>query len=117
MRLLLFIGICASVLVACKSKGDDPAPVPAGPFNLLQMQINATASGPDYVNVPAQPIIKFSFSAPVDQASVKPNVLLNELNGASVAYNVGYERNDSTIVIQPASPLKYLTKYTLRVFP
>jgi hypothetical protein len=116
MRFLLFIGVCASLLVACKKKGSDP-PQPAGPFNHLQTQINAAANGTDYINVPVQPVIKLSFSAPVDAGSVKPNILLSELNGSSVTYNVSYERNDSTIVIQPAAALKYLARYTLKIFP
>jgi hypothetical protein len=117
MKQLLYIGTCALVLLACKKK-DNPAPVtPAGPFNLVQTQINATASGSDYTNVPVMPAIRLRFSAPADQATVKPNILLNESSGATVAFNVNYERGDSTIVIQPAAALKYLTKYTLRIFP
>ena len=104
-------------MTACKKKGD-PAPTPpAGPFNHVQTQVNATPNGSDYVNVPVLPVIKFSFSAAADNASVKPNILLNEITGASMPFTISYERNDSTVVIQPAAALKYLTKYTLKVFP
>jgi hypothetical protein len=106
------------MLSACKKKsGDDTPPLPAGPFNLVQSQVPGNVSGSEFVNVPIKPVIRISFSAAADQASVKPNILVNEAGGASVAFNVQYERSDSTIVITPANTLKHLTRYTVRVFP
>jgi hypothetical protein len=117
MKNLLYAGMCVSLLLACKKK-DGPAPAPpAGPFNHVQTQIPGNVSGTDYNNVPVQPVIKLSFSAQASPSSVKPNILFNEGGGAAVDYSVTYERSDSTIVIQPSAPLKYLSKYTLRVFP
>lgn len=107
----------AALFTGCKKK-DSPAPAPpAGPFNLAQLQVPGTVSGAEYRNVPVQPVIKLSFSAPADRSTVAPNILINESTGATVAFNVSYEKNDSVAVIQPAGPLKYLFKYTLRIFP
>jgi hypothetical protein len=118
MKRWLWVFAGALVLVACKKKGgDDTPPVVAGPFNHVQTQVTGTASAGDYVNVRTQPVMKLSFSAPADASTVNANILLNETGGANVPFNASYERNDSTVVITPASNLKYLTKYTLRVFP
>jgi hypothetical protein len=108
------------VLFACKKGGgggNNPPPTPAGPFNLVQTQVTGTASAGNYVNVRTRPTIRLSFSAPADAPSVNTNILLNEAGGASVPFNISYERNDSTVVVTSATDLKYLTKYTLRVFP
>ena len=117
MKQFLYTVVCTVLLLACKKKDNPPPVTPAGPFNHVQTQLNANASGNDYTNVRVMPVIRFSFSAAADQATVKPNILLNEITGASVPFNVSYEGGDSTVVVQPAAPLKYLTKYTLRVFP
>lgn len=109
----------ALLMFACKKKsgGDNTPPTPVGSFNHIQTQVTGTVSAGDYVNVRIKPVIKFSFSAPADASSVNANILLNEAGGATVPFTVSYERNDSTIVITSAGNLKYLTKYTLRVFP
>lgn len=119
MKRCLCVLAGALLMFACKKGGggnNTPLP-PAGPFNHVQTQVTGTVSAGDYVNVRVRPVIKFSFSAPADASTVNANILLNEAGGASVPFNTSYERNDSTVVITPSGNLKYLTKYTLRVFP
>jgi hypothetical protein len=119
MKRWLCVIAAALVMFACKKKsgGNDTPPAAAGPFNFVQAQVTGTNSAGDYVNVRVRPVIKLSFSAPADASTVNANIVLNEAGGATVPFNTSYERNDSTVVIVPASNLKYLTRYTLRVFP
>lgn len=117
IRLVVFISAVLFAAACSKKSGGGPAPGPAGPFTLAGAQVTGTAMGNDFLNVPVQPSVRLSFSAGADQSTVAPNILINESTGATVAFNVSYERNDSTVVIRPAAPLKYLTRYTVRIFP
>lgn len=83
----------------------------------MQTQVTGTLSGADYVNVSLKPVIKISFSAPVDASSANANILFNDISGAPVQFGLTYEKNDSTLVITATNNLKHLTKHTLRVFP
>ncbi|MGB8191691.1 MAG: glucoamylase family protein [Chitinophagaceae bacterium] len=117
MKQLFYVSACIVLLAACKKKNDPAPEVPAGPFNITQTQITGTANGNDYMNVPVRPIIKLSFSAGADAASATANILMNESTGTAVPVSISYERNDSVVVIQPSSGLKYLTRYSIRIFP
>lgn len=118
MKQGLFLFTCVLLLTACGKKKTDPAPAPpAGPFNLATAQLNGNTAATDNVNVPIRPVIRLSFSAPVNQSSVPTNLALNESTGATIAINTSFEKNDSVLVIQPAASLKNIAKYTLRVLP
>ncbi|HEX2628149.1 MAG TPA: glucoamylase family protein [Chitinophagaceae bacterium] len=104
------------ISISCnKGGGSDNPPTPAGPFNHTGTLVNGNDGGLNYRNVSRNSIIKLNFSAPVGRNTVAANVLFNELGGAAVSYNTSYEKNDSVLVIQPSSPLNYLSKYTLRL--
>lgn len=121
LKVLLQIGACLIIFFsACKKKGSgDPDPGPAGPFTIAGVQFPGTLNNSEYRDVPVQPVIRIGFSAKTKRSSAAPNILLNEgsATGASIPFNVSFEKNDSVIVIQPVSGLKYLSKYTLRLFP
>ncbi|HEX6181990.1 MAG TPA: Ig-like domain-containing protein, partial [Chitinophagaceae bacterium] len=115
-----FLHICAGIIIllsACKKKDNPAPPPPAGPFNIVQLQVPGTVSGTEYRDFPVRPVIKIIFSAKVERSTVTPNILFTESSGLFVPYNVGYERNDSVVVIQPSGTLKYLSQYTFRIFP
>ena len=65
--------------------------------------------------IKTNPVIRFSFTAPIDKNSVNNAFSYKNSSGASVAFSSSFENNDSTIVIQPASPLSFITKYVLSV--
>lgn len=61
------------------------------------------------------PAAEFSFSAPIDRATVNTSVSLKGAGGVNVPYNATYKKSDSVLVIQPASPLAGLTEFTITV--
>jgi len=63
------------------------------------------------------PVLKLSFTAPLDRNTVAGSILFRDKSGLNINYTTGYENNDSTMVIQPAAPLSYITKYTFSVSP
>ena len=105
------------VFSGCKKNNDNnPAP-PTQPtsFSLSSFSVNGISNGYTYYGIKTNPVIKFSFTAPIDQNSVNNAFSYKNSSGASVALSSSFENNDSTIVIQPASPLSFITKYVLSV--
>ncbi|MBA2250686.1 MAG: Ig-like domain-containing protein [Chitinophagaceae bacterium] len=113
MKKYLLLLMCTCVFAACnKSNTPDPAPPPSA-FHINSFKINEQTTGSNsFTNVAFNPVIKVSFSAPVDHASVNGGVTFQS-PVAGVPYNVSYANNDSTIVLQPTTALLALTKYTL----
>lgn len=102
--------------IACSKQKGTPTPVPPVPtsFSFSALLVNGLYKGFSYTNVNAQPVIKLSFSSPIDHNSINNSVALKSKAGASVSYTTAYENHDSTIVITP-SALQAITKYTLSV--
>jgi hypothetical protein len=101
-------------LAACK-KNNSSTPVIGGPFNVTKILVNNNSSGSlTFYNVDLKPSIQVSFSAPLSTISVPSNVSFSN-QGATVAATYAYSNNDSTLIIQPATPLTPLNNYTLSI--
>ncbi len=100
----------------CNKKKNNPAPPPTPPllhFTAAKIDnIDAATSSVNY-NVKATPAIKLVFDNKVDKASVAANITVAESSGANASLNFAYQNGDSTILITPSTPLKYLTRYSL----
>ncbi|MFI5186689.1 MAG: glucoamylase family protein [Chitinophagales bacterium] len=100
----------------CKKNNDNNSIPPPHPFfHFNSLRIDGILSGNAYYGVNTNPAIKFSFSTTIDPNSVSGAVSFKNNSGASIAFNTMYESGDSTIVIQPASSLGFLTPYVLSV--
>ena len=91
-----------------------PPPSPPSPLSVTTIKINGVANGFTYVGINTTPVIKLSFSAPVNRNSITAFSLKNN-NGTPVSFTTSFENNDSTVVIQPAAALNFIAKYTLTV--
>jgi hypothetical protein len=111
-RLAGFILICL-LWIGCKKRTSDP--VPPGPtpvnFSIVSWSVNNVASQTIQYNVIRNPVIKFKFGAAINRNTVPTNIALKENSGNPVTCNVSYENSDSVVVLQPSSPLNYLSKY------
>jgi hypothetical protein len=112
------IGIIVLALLTawCCKKGSTSAPPAASPFEYVKTTIDdSTYQGGNLFNVPKNPSIEIFFSQPIDQSTVANGISFTGSQGA-VATNISYP-NDSSMVIQPTSPLSPLTSYILIVSP
>jgi len=104
-------------LFACK-KSDTPAPVdpPVTPtsFAFSDLKVNDAYSGFTYYGLNNSPIIKITFSSPINSTSISGNVTLSDASGTPAAFTSKLENNDNTIVIT-ATALQPITKYILNV--
>jgi hypothetical protein len=89
--------------------------VKGGPFYFIKATVNdSTRSNLTFYGVNTSPIIRVSFSAPIDSTSVAGNVALT--TGASILpLNFSYANNDSTLIIRPNSALLPLTAYNFSI--
>lgn len=106
------------LLMSC-GKGKTVTPVtPVTPtpatFSFNALKVNGVFNGYNYTNINSKPIIKISFSAPVDHSSVTTNVNIRSKDGAAATYAASYENSDSTVVLTP-SGLQPITQYSLSV--
>ena len=100
------------LIFSCKKKS---APLPADElFNVTGYSINGN-SAPVQYNVGYNPLIKISFSAPVNRSLVPNNVLLKLNGAATIPVNFTYQNNDSTVVLQPLAALVPISKYILSI--
>ena len=112
---LIFFG---TILGSCGKKSSatpppPPPPPPALSSRSVTVNDNIIASVNNNVNV--SPVIKFSFSAPVDHNSVSNNFSFANKSGISVAFSSTYANSDSTVIVQPSAPLNFITKYIITV--
>ncbi|MCZ4224591.1 glucoamylase family protein [Pedobacter rhodius] len=107
--LLLFV-------FACK-KGDTPTPVdpPVTPtsFSFSDLKVNGTYTGFTYYGLNNVPVVKITFSSPINLSSVAGNITLTDAAGTITAFTSTLENNDNTLVITPSAALQAITKYTL----
>jgi hypothetical protein len=112
-----YILILSTVFFGCK-KGDTPAPVdpPVTPssFAFSDLKVNDAYSGFTYYGLNNNPIIKITFSSPINSTSISGNVTLTDASGNPAAFTSKLENNDNTVVIT-ATALQPITKYILNV--
>jgi hypothetical protein len=112
-----YILILSIVFFACK-KGDTPAPVdpPVTPssFSFSDLKVNDAYSGFTYYGLNNSPVIKITFSSPINTTSVSGNITLTDASGNPAVFTSKLENNDNTVVIT-ASTLQPITKYILNV--
>ncbi|MEO5563509.1 MAG: glucoamylase family protein [Chitinophagaceae bacterium] len=108
--------LSASLLQQC-SKKTTPDPVSEIPpaINITGKTINGQSVSSINYSIGIAPTIKLSFSAPLARNLVASSIGFKSAAGTSVPYTISYEKNDSTLVLQPSSSLTYLTRYSIGV--
>jgi hypothetical protein len=103
------------ILFSCKKNNTMAPPPLMSSFNAVKTTVNdSTNTSLSFFSVSFSPLIKIYLSAPVNTSTVSTSIAFFGGNSA-VASNFSYANNDSTLIIQPASPLQPLTTYTVNV--
>lgn len=117
-RFLLLILAPLFLAINCKKSSSPaapgPVPVPSLLYNTGVKLDNVSAStvGINY-NIRTGVSIRLTFNNVLDRTSVSSAVSVLENGSSAVAVNYTYENNDSTLIVNPAGALKYLTSYRL----
>ena len=96
------------------SKTDEPKPTPL-PANFIatSWSVNNITGQTKYNNVNHNPVVRIAFGAPIDRSKVNSAITFKDKAGSSIAYTATYERNDSTVILTPASSLEALTQFQI----
>ena len=118
-RYLCLVSIAIITFNSCKKSDSGgivtpPPPTPAS-FSSLSVTVNGLNNGSTYYGTNTNPVLKFSFSAPINHSTASSAFSFKNNNGSIVPVNISYENNDSTVVLQPSSPLGFITKYNSTV--
>ena len=99
----------------CSKKQDITPPPPPGSFYISSLKVNdqPASNGNNFYSVNINPVIKISFTAPVDHASVNNNFSLAKNTGVTTPLNISYQNMDSTLIIQTTANLQSISKYIL----
>ena len=109
--LLVLVGISS-----CNksSDGGDPS-LPPTPFRLNSYGVDGINNASGYTNNRVRPVIRLSFSAPLNPSTASGSITIMENGGPAVPATLSFQNNDSTVLVAPTSTLKYLTRYTVTV--
>ena len=113
---LVFISLAGLYSCSKSSSGSNPTPPPpaASTFSFNSLKVNGVYNGFTYINVNTAPVIKLSFAAVLNTASINSAITFKTAAGATVAYTTSFSNSDSTVIISPAK-LSNLTKYVLNI--
>jgi hypothetical protein len=110
---IVFILISAAFWGGGCSKSSSPEP--AKLFQLSSQKIAGFNDGKRIRSESRTPAAEFSFTTPVDRASVPASFTFKNATGGDIPFNASYKNNDSTVVIQPTAALASLTEFTISV--
>lgn len=103
----------------CNKSSTETNPVPPTPapvsFGMQSNRIDGVNNLSEYRNTNISPTIKITFKAPLQSSSIQQNVSFTNKSGTSIGFNAILENGDSTIVITPNAPLKYLTRHSISI--
>ena len=109
---LLFASSCS------KSSNNTASPVtPALNMNLLAKKINDQVVSASSVQLQTnKAVLLLSFSEKIDRSTVANAVTWNQVTTSSnVPVSVSFANGDSALIIQPLSPLAFLSRYSVAI--
>ncbi|MBC7615527.1 MAG: Ig-like domain-containing protein [Pedobacter sp.] len=117
-KINFYILLSCLVLFTCKKSNTLTPTNPKTPitttYSFADLKVNGIYSGFTYYALNTAPVIKITFSTPINLASVGENILLNDPLGKAISFTPSLENNDNTVVIIPTA-LQPITKYILTV--
>jgi hypothetical protein len=114
LRNLIAVVLIPLVFCTCKKENKPSSPGNGGSFNFISASINDSLyKNTNLFNVSLTPVIRASFSKPIDKTTVIPATLFTGAGG-QVPVNYSYSNNDSVLILQPTTALHPLTAYSIR---
>jgi hypothetical protein len=113
-RFILLI-LPAITLVSCGKKSSTDPPVTPKPIAIQSTQVNNNSFNSTVYGTNIRPVIKLLFNEPVMQNTIASAVKLSNGAGTDISLSFTFQNKDSVLLVQPAVPLNYLSKYSFKV--
>ena len=107
--------VAAAFAAGCSKKGAPDIPVIPPPFHLSSATIDGQPAASVRYNTATAPLIRLSFTTAIDRPSASGALLFTSDAGSPVAFTPSFENGDSTILVQPSTPLLFITGYGLKL--
>ena len=120
MKKLFYLLSAASLISAfagCDKDSGTPPPTSFEPFHFVYSSVDGKRGTYEYKGIELTPEIRIGFTAPIKTANVASRISLADHNNNPIAFNTGFENNDSVLLVRPSASLDYLRRYTLRISP
>jgi len=114
LKLILPVLLLFLVWNCKKEKTAENVPV-SHSFNYTSLTVNGTFSGFEYKGVSNTSVLKLTFGSDLDQLSAATSIILSDKNASVVPINLVFGNKDSSVTVQPVTPMSYLSGYTLAV--
>lgn len=112
----LGIAIFCFLFLSCsKSKETVSSTPPVLTVSVTSVFLNTVSLNNTVYGAAILPSIKVQLSQPVKQNTAAGAISLRDANGITEAITTIFQNHDSTLLIQPSTPLKYLSKYNLKI--
>ncbi|MEO7766703.1 MAG: Ig-like domain-containing protein, partial [Ferruginibacter sp.] len=112
------ISLLFCLFASCKKNnngGTQPTPTPVAIIAVKTIAINTFSFDNTLYGINPLPVITVTFTQPVQRGSVATAVSVSETGGPAAVVTTTFQNGDSTILVQPSAPLKYLTKNNLKI--
>jgi len=103
-------------IISCSNKSTTPPPAPSPkPVTARNILLNNSSFDYTIYGASLQPVIKIEFTEPIKTSSASGSVKLNINGGSEISITTTFQNHDSVMVVQPVSPLNYLSKYNFTI--
>src|SRR5690606_29609839 len=107
-----FLILIIPTVYGCKKDLEKSSPVATS----LSFKVNGIYNGTlNYSGLNNKPTVQFSFTEPLNTATIAEGIIFTDAGGGTIAYNIVSSDNNKTLTITPADPLPALAKYDLSV--
>jgi hypothetical protein len=119
MQVIQVLLISIFAMYSCKKTNNTPKPIEPEKqevFSYKTVTINDKELF-SLAGVNEFPIIKITFTAPINPVLANKFVKYFDANNQEIASNISFENKDSTLIIKPEKSLIFLNKYNIEILP
>src|SRR5690625_5297931 len=84
-------------------------------LKIKEVKVDGESNGLTYYALNDRPIVKFYFTTQIEQPTAANSIVFKKKDGKKIPFNISFERDDSTIGIQPKTSLFPTSQYTVTV--
>ena len=100
----------------CGSKSSPPSPPPTPKaITVKNTWLNILPLDNTIYGTTLQPVIKVEFTEAVKPSSISTSVKITNAGGSEIGITTTLQSHDSVLLVQPAAPLNYLSKYNFTI--
>ena len=102
-------------LFSCKKDKTPDSPPSPKQVSVKNIFINSVTFDNNIHGINTLPLIRIEFTEPVNPTTIATAVKLTTISGTESAITTTLQNKDSVLLVQPSTPLTYISKYNFRI--